>query len=72
MQNLSYYAKEIFWILILIMSFPDYSNYFFQKIHAGTKSVSNSLDPDQDQHSVSHDLGPICLQSLSADDKSGH
>ena len=29
--------------------------------------VSNSLDPDQDRHSVSPDLGPSCLQKLSAD-----
>ena len=30
---------------------------------------SNSLDPDQDQHSVDHDLEPNCLQKLSAEDK---
>ena len=34
--------------------------------------VSNSLDPDQDQHSFSPDLGPNCLQRLSADNKSHH
>ena len=34
--------------------------------------MSNSLDPDQDRHSVSPDLGPNCLQRLSAEDKSGH
>ena len=27
--------------------------------------VSNSFDPDQAQHSVGPDLGPICLQRLS-------
>ena len=32
--------------------------------------VSDCLDPDQYQHSVSPDLGPNCLQQLSADDKS--
>ena len=32
--------------------------------------MSNSLDPDQDYHSVSPDLGPNCLKRLSADDKS--
>ena len=32
--------------------------------------VSNSLDPDKDRHSVGPDLGPNCLQRLSADDKS--
>ena len=29
--------------------------------------VSNSLDPDQFGHFVGPDLGPNCLQSLSAD-----
>ena len=28
--------------------------------------MSNCLDPDQDPHSVGPDLGPICLQRLSA------
>ena len=32
--------------------------------------MSNSLDPDKDYHSVSPDLGPNCLQRLSADNKS--
>ena len=32
--------------------------------------VSNSLDPDQARHFVRPDLGPNCLQRLSADDKS--
>ena len=32
--------------------------------------VSNSLDPDQDRHSVSPDLGPNCFQRLSEEDKS--
>ena len=31
--------------------------------------MSNSLDPDQDRHSVIPDLGPNCLQRLTADDK---
>ena len=29
--------------------------------------VSNSMDPDQDRHSVGPDLGPNCLQRLSAE-----
>ena len=33
-------------------------------------SVSKCLHPDQDRHSVGPDLGPNCLQRLSADDKS--
>ena len=32
--------------------------------------MSNSLDPDKDRYYVSSDLGPNCLQRLSADDKS--
>ena len=30
--------------------------------------MSNNLDPDQAQHFVGPDLGPNCLQWLSADD----
>ena len=30
--------------------------------------MSNGLDPDQAQHCVGPDLGPNCLQKLSADD----
>ena len=43
-----------------------FQNYFFQIILSGILSVSNGLDPDQDQHFVGPDLGPNCLQSLSA------
>ena len=32
--------------------------------------MSNSLDPYQARHFVGPDLGPICLQRLSADDPS--
>ena len=42
---------------------------FFSKKNSGILiKVSNSLDPDQDRHYVSPDLGPNCLQRLSADD----
>ena len=34
-----------------------------------TIRVSNSLDPDQARHFVGPDLGPNCLQGLSADNK---
>ena len=46
------------------------SDFFqlFQKVLPGTLSVSNGLDPDQDRH-VGPDLGPNCLQWLSAYDK---
>ena len=35
-----------------------------------TIRVLNSLNPDQDRHSVGPDLGQNCLQRLSANDKS--
>ena len=49
-----------------------FQNVCFSKIILGLLyiKVSNSSDPDQDQHYVSPDLGPSCLQRLSADIKS--
>ena len=44
------------------LSFAD----FFQN-NSFTIRVPNSLDPDQDRHSVGPDLGLNCLQILSAD-----
>ena len=41
-------------------------NKFFKKFFQNTIRVSNSLALDQDQHSVGPDLGPNCLQILSA------
>ena len=41
---------------------------FSQNSFRNTIRVSNGLDPDQDQYFVGPDLGPNCLQSLSADD----
>ena len=41
---------------------------FFKKSLRNTIRLSNGLDPDLDQHSVSSDLGQNCLQRLSADD----
>ena len=35
-----------------------------------TFRLSNSLNPDQDRHSVGPDLSPNCLQRLSGDNKS--
>ena len=44
--------------------------FFFSKNYFRiTIRVSNGLDPDQDICSVGPDLGPNCLQTLSADDK---
>ena len=49
------------------------SAIFFQNklgFFRSTIKVSNSLDPDQAQHLVVSDLGPTCLQMLSAPDTS--
>ena len=51
------------------------ANFFFKIVFSknsfrNTIRVSNSLDFDLDRFSVSPDLGPSCLQRLSADDKS--
>ena len=53
---------------------PDNLSCFFSKStfskisFRNTTIVSNSLDPDQARHFVGPDLGPNCLQKLSADD----
>ena len=50
-----------------------FQNYLFQeKIPSGIPSASNSLEPDQARHFVGPDMGPDCLQRLSADDKVRH
>ena len=47
-----------------VMSFQ---NHHFRQILSGIPSVSNSLDPDQDRHSVGPDLSANCFQKLSTD-----
>ena len=47
--------------------------FFFKNFFQEHYESVNCLDPDQDRHSVMNvgpDLGPSCLQRLSADDKS--
>ena len=44
-------------------AFIIFHNQLFQEILSGTLSVSNSLEPDQDRHSVIPDLGSKCLQN---------
>ena len=45
-------------------------NFFFKDSFRNIIRVSDNLDPDQDQQIVGPDLGPNCLQRLSADGKS--
>ena len=48
-----------------------FKNSFFEKLFQEYhERVSNSLDPDHTQCFVWPDLGPDCLQGLSADDLS--
>ena len=51
---------------VIIFSKSTSSNFFFRN----TIRMSNSLDPDQARNFVGTDLGPNCLQRLSADDTS--
>ena len=44
--------------------------YSLDVVFFNTIQASNSLDPDQAQHFDGPDLGPNCLQRLSADNKS--
>ena len=39
-----------------------FQNHFFENSFRNLTRVSNSLDPDQDQHSAGPDLGPNCLK----------
>ena len=43
---------------------------FLKNSLRNTFRVSNGLDPDQDRHFISPDMGINCLQRLSTDDKS--
>ena len=45
-------------------------NYLIRKILPEIPFVSNSLDPDQAPPNVGTELGPSCLQRLSADNTS--
>ena len=56
---------------MFFLSSADFFKIKFLKIYLRNKiRVSNSLDPDQARHFVGPDLGPSCLQRLSAGDTS--
>ena len=57
---------------MLFLSSADFFKVnYFKNSHTNIIRVSISLDPDQDRHFVGPDLGPNCLQRLSADGKNG-
>ena len=56
--------------MILLSSAAFFQNQFFQQQKfKNTIRMPNGLDPDQYRHFVGPDLGPNCLQKLSAKDK---
>ena len=70
--------KEIFYLCILgnfasVFFFLFSAVFFYFKINLSENSfrnatsVTNSFDPDQARRFVGPDLGPNCLQRLSAD-----
>ena len=62
-----------YWVILRsFLSSADFfsKSTFLKNSFRNTIRVSNSLDPDQGRHFVGPDLGPNCLQSLSADDTS--
>ena len=68
---------DIFILRVIFHAFVGLLTFFSKLIlkkSFRTLSVSNGLDPDQDRNSVliwvSPDLGPNCLNRLSADGKS--
>ena len=57
-------------ICVICLFFPNSDTKLFsQNDFRNTIIVSNSLDTDQASHFVGPDLGPNCLQRLSADDR---
>ena len=56
-----------YWVILhaFLSSADIFQNKLFKKILLG----SNTLDPDQARQNVGPDLGPNCLQRLSADGK---
>ena len=62
------------WVIFmpLLMSTDFFKINIFKKNFRKTIRLSYCLDPDQTQHFVGPDLGPNCLQRLSADVQSCH
>ena len=69
-----YFDQLLAFQILLLLFFHTLLFAIFYSLDAGflnTIRVSNSLDIDQARHFVGPDLGPNCLQGLSADNKSG-
>ena len=60
-----------YWVILhAFLTSADFFKTFSKNNFRNTIRVSNSLDPDQARHFVGPNLGPNCLQWLSADNKS--
>ena len=57
-----------FYAFCRLLFSPQKSSLFSKICFMNTTRVSNSLNPDQTGQFVGPDLGPNCLQRLSADD----
>ena len=60
-----YLTVILFAYRVIFHAFLSSTDLIFSKsTFSNTIGVSNSLDPDQDRHSVDPDLGSNCLQRL--------
>ena len=68
---------HVFTAAKMFMPFLSSTEFFFKilfvsKFYRTTMRMSNILDPDQARHFVGPNLGPNCLQKLSANDPRRH
>ena len=61
---------DFFFFFALLLRSCFSQNHLIRKILPEIPFVSNSLDPDQAPPNVGTELGPSCLQRLSADNTS--
>ena len=61
----------MFVVVCKLFSKLTFSKNLFRGHYQSVKQFKK-MDPDQDQHSVHPELGPNCLQRLSADIKNHH
>ena len=59
-----YIAVILFAYWVIFHAFLSSTDFFQNQLFRNTIRASNSLDPDQDRHSVDPDLGSNCLQRL--------
>ena len=72
-KSVSFYSLPTEKFLHAFLSSADvfFKINFFVKFFQRIPSMLNSLDPDQARHFVGPDLGPNCLQRITADNTCG-